>query len=490
MCFSSRIGFALLFFALLNSAGLTHSESIAISADPPPRGGSEATRQAPESPTAIGSGRAGYLYAALPNQNRLCRIWADGRTRLAEGSGSEGSGPVGTSSVSGRLDRANAISLDSLGSLYLTEENNSRIRGLTYGGIIRTVAGTGIYGFSGDGGPASSAQVRGSEDVEVDRAGNLYIADTSNGRVRMVTPGGIINTVSGTGTQGFNGDGGPAASAWLAYPRGVAVDTAGNLYIADFGNERIRMVESYSGITTCFPQVAVGGGFTTVVTLGNAGSDSLSGTLALWDQQGKPLAVDGSLEDPVSHVQALRSHAFPVSIPAGGVSFLTISPLSPGDPTTSGWAQFQSLGGSPYGVAAYKFVVSGSLQSVAGVLPSPTMQSATIPVDDDLSLSRFTGYAIANPGVSTIQIDLVEVSVDGKTASALDPIVLGPGEQKARFLFQDPKAAADFKGTAVLSGKDGAAFTAVALVQVQCATGPVYTVIPVLPAKAPNLPHQ
>ena len=118
------------------------------------------------------------------------------------------------------------------------------------------------------------------------------------------------------------------------------------------------------------------------------------------------------------------------------------------------------------------------------------MQSATIPVDDDLSLSRFTGYAIANPGVSTIQIDLVEVSVDGKTASALDPIVLGPGEQKARSLFQDPKAAADFKGTAVLSGKDGAAFTAVALVQVQCATGPVYTVIPVLPAKAPNLPHQ
>lgn len=378
MSFLPRIGLALLFFNLFDSAGPSDCENIAVSADLPPGDGSEATNQTAE--------------------------------------------------------LSSASSSDSLGSHRLTKERNSPIAGLPYGGIIRTLAGTGIYGFSGDGGPGSSAQVRGPDDVEVDLAGNLYIAD--------------------------------------------------------LGNERIRMVESFSGVTTCFPHVAVGGGFSTVVTLGNAGSEPLSGSLALWDQQGKPWLVNGSLEDPVSGARALAGQNFPISIPAGGISFLTISPQSPGDPTTSGWAELQSSGGSPYGVATFKCVLSGSLQSVVGVLPSPAMQSATFPVDDDLSLSRFTGYAVANPGVSTIQIELVEVSADGKTASVLDPIVLGPGEQRARFIFQDPKATADFKGTAVLTGKDGAAFTAVALVQVQCATGPVYTVIPVLPAKSPNLPNQ
>src|SRR5450759_3678122 len=109
-------------------------------------------------------------------------------------------------------------------------------------GIISTVAGNGKAGFSGDGGPATGAQLHFPQGVAVDVAGNLYIADTNNSSIRKVTPGGTITTVAGNGTAGFSGDGGPATSAQLYNPFGVAVDAAGNLYTADRGNLRIRKV--------------------------------------------------------------------------------------------------------------------------------------------------------------------------------------------------------------------------------------------------------
>ena len=125
------------------------------------------------------------------------------------------------------------------------------------GGDIYTVAGDGTFGFSGDGGPATSAELNGPQGVAVDAAGNLLIADTGNGRIRVVAhtgtfygqpmTGGDIYTVAGDGTQGFSGDGGPATNARLASRRSVAVDAAGNLLIADFGNERVRVVAARTG---------------------------------------------------------------------------------------------------------------------------------------------------------------------------------------------------------------------------------------------------
>ena len=109
--------------------------------------------------------------------------------------------------------------------------------------MITTVAGNGTCGFSGDNGPATSAQLYGSHGVAVDSAGNLYIADTANNRIRKVS-NGVITTVAGNGTAGFSGDNGPATSAQLTDPEGVAVDSAGNLYIADTGNNRIRKVSN------------------------------------------------------------------------------------------------------------------------------------------------------------------------------------------------------------------------------------------------------
>lgn len=116
-------------------------------------------------------------------------------------------------------------------------------------GIISTVAGNGKAGFSGDGGPATGAQLYNPFGVAVDATGNLYIADTSNSRIRKVIPGGTITTVAGNANGLFSGDGGPATSASIGDPWGVAVDAAGNLYIADAANSLIRKVATKAPFT-------------------------------------------------------------------------------------------------------------------------------------------------------------------------------------------------------------------------------------------------
>jgi len=145
------------------------------------------------------------------------------------------------------LNAPERVAFDSAGSLYIADTINNRIRKVS-GGTITTVAGNGSAGFSGDGGPATSASLFWPTGVAVDSAGNLYIADSWNNRIRKVA-GGTITTVAGNGNGWFSGDGGPATSASLGYPNDVAVDSSGDLYIADYWNNRIRKV-SRGTITT------------------------------------------------------------------------------------------------------------------------------------------------------------------------------------------------------------------------------------------------
>ena len=126
-----------------------------------------------------------------------------------------------------------------------------RLLSATHGtGAVTDVAGTGFIGYTGDGGPATSAKLYFPSGVAIDAAGNMYIADTFNHVIRLVNVDtNKITTVAGTGkSYGYSGDGGPATSAKLSDPRGVAIDTAGNIYIADSGNNVIRMVTSGTGI--------------------------------------------------------------------------------------------------------------------------------------------------------------------------------------------------------------------------------------------------
>src|SRR5207253_1800358 len=131
---------------------------------------------------------------------------------------------------------------DGSGNLFIADYGNNRIRRMdAVSGLITTVAGDGVAGFSGDGGPATSASLNTPWGVAVDGSGNLFIADRSNHRIRRVDAvSGIITTVAGNGVAGFSGDGGPAVGASLHFPSGVAVDSSGNLFIADRTNQRIR----------------------------------------------------------------------------------------------------------------------------------------------------------------------------------------------------------------------------------------------------------
>lgn len=137
------------------------------------------------------------------------------------------------------LSRHDGIAVDADGNLYIADTENHRVRRVDVTGTIRTIAGTGVAGFSGDGGVATEAQLNEPKDVTVDAAGNVYIADTDNHRIRGVDPGGQIETFAGTGTQGSAGLGGVATAADLNRPAALLLDGSGNLVIADTDNHRI-----------------------------------------------------------------------------------------------------------------------------------------------------------------------------------------------------------------------------------------------------------
>jgi uncharacterized protein (TIGR03437 family) len=203
-------------------------------------------------PYGVAVDSAGNLYIADSANNVIRKVANGVITTFAGTNGSFGFGGDNGSATSALLFTPSAVAVDSAGNLYILDSGNDVIRKVSASsGVITTVAGTNAtYGFGGDNGPATSAELNGPNGIAVDSAGNLYIADTSNSRIRKVSASnGVITTFAGDGTPGFTGDGSSATSAELNGPWGVAVDSAGNLYIADLGNNRIRKV-SGGEITT------------------------------------------------------------------------------------------------------------------------------------------------------------------------------------------------------------------------------------------------
>ena len=156
----------------------------------------------------------------------------------------------GIPATSASLNDPFDVAVDSLGNVYVADRQNNRVRKIDTSGIISTLAGTGDWGYGGDGGPAAEAALNDPSSVAVDAAGNVYVADTLNHRIRKIDAAGTISTVAGTGQEGYGGDGGQALEALLRSPRGVAVDTAGNLYVADSVNYRIRKIDAAGTIAT------------------------------------------------------------------------------------------------------------------------------------------------------------------------------------------------------------------------------------------------
>jgi sugar lactone lactonase YvrE len=202
--------------------------------------GGPATAAQLNTPQAVATDSSGNLYIADTFNNVVRKVTASGAISTIAGNGTAGFGGDGGAATAAQLNGPQGIAVDASGNIYVADTQNARVRRIS-GGAISTIAGNGTAGFGGDNGAATAAELNVPIGLAVDTAGNLYIADFVNNRIRKVS-GGTIATVAGTGLSGYSGDGGPATSAQLHTPAGVAVDTGGNLYIADLGNNAVRKV--------------------------------------------------------------------------------------------------------------------------------------------------------------------------------------------------------------------------------------------------------
>jgi hypothetical protein len=204
--------------------------------------GGQATAAELASPGYLAIDGTGNLYIADYGSQSVRIVNTSGIINLYAGNGTAGFSGDGGQATAAELNTPVGLAIDGANNLYITDYTNYRIRKVDNTGIMSTFAGTGTNGFSGDGGQATAAKISNCQGLCLDGVGNVYIADYANARIRIVIPSGVINTIAGNGTVGFSGDGGPATAAELSSPTDVALDASGNLYVVDAGNNRIRKV--------------------------------------------------------------------------------------------------------------------------------------------------------------------------------------------------------------------------------------------------------
>jgi len=204
--------------------------------------GGQATSAAMNHPRGVAFDASGNMYIADELNHRIRRVTPGGVITTFAGNGTAGFSGDGVLAPNAQLNQPEDVLADASGNIYIADSGNHRIRKISPGGTISTIAGTGTFGFNGDNQAAVNAQLNRPVSIALDASGNLYIADASNHRVRKMTTSGTITTVAGNGVQGYSGNGGSATSARLRFPVGIALDSANNLYIADAGNHVVREV--------------------------------------------------------------------------------------------------------------------------------------------------------------------------------------------------------------------------------------------------------
>jgi sugar lactone lactonase YvrE len=234
--------------------------------------------------TAVGPD--GSIYVTDTRNHVVRRIDPDGIVSTFAGTGEAGFGGDGGPATEAQLTWPHDVTVDSAGNVYITDSNNHRIRLVDTNGVITTIAGTDVRGYNGDGIPAVEAQLRNPKSISL-YAGDIYFADSLNHRIRMIDDvTGLITTIAGSGTAGYSGDGGPATEAMLDTPQRIDLDSHGNVYIADTGNNRIRRVNAETGII----ETIVGTGIP-----GYSGDDGLAVDAAVDSPRGLALADNQNL---------------------------------------------------------------------------------------------------------------------------------------------------------------------------------------------------
>ncbi len=268
--------------------------------------GGQATLSRLGAPQGLAVDAAGNIFISEYGEMRIRKVTPNGIiTTVAGIFRSIGSSGDGGPATSAQLNFPNSVTVDAAGSLYIAEGSGNRIRKVSPNGIISTIAGTGIGGYGGDGGSATSALLSGPDDVALDAAGNLYITDRGNSRIRQVDINGIITTVAGGSIDSNLGDGGLATLARINNPSGIAVDAAGNIFISDTLNRRIRKVDTNGIITT-----VVGTGQS-----GSTGDGGLAINATLREAYGITLDARGNLYIADALASRVRKVTYAASLP-------------------------------------------------------------------------------------------------------------------------------------------------------------------------------
>jgi sugar lactone lactonase YvrE len=366
--------------------------------------GSAATNASLGSPNGVAVDASGNLFIADTGNQRIREVSTNGIITTVAGNGTEGYSGNGGAATNASLYYPDGVAADASGNLFIADNLNSCIRKVNTNGIITTVAGNGTWGYSGDGGAATNAQLHFPYGVAVDASGNLFIADTSNHRIRMVSTNGIITTVAGNGTGGYSGDGGAATNANLHAPYRVAVDTSGNLFIADYFNSRVRRVSTNGIITT-----VAGNG-----TWGYSGDGGAATNANLADPVGVAVDASGNLFIADYAKQRIRT------VSANGIITTVAGNGNNGYSGDGGKATSASLN-SPYGVAVDAsgnlFIADTYNNRIRKVIPN---QGATLALNN-VTAANAGNYQVVVTGsggsVTSSVVTLIVATITNQPAS-------------------------------------------------------------------------
>jgi uncharacterized protein YjiK len=369
-------------------------------------------------PASVAVNAAGDLFIADAGNKRIREVnLATGVITTVVGNGTSGYSGDNGQATAAELSNVRGVALDAAGDLFVADSDNERIREVNVStGIISTVAGNGTFGYSGDNGLATAAELAFPTGLAVDSAGDIFVADTDNSRVREVNhTTGVITTIAGNGTSGYSGDNGPATVAELNYPRGVALDSSGNLYIADAYNARIREVGLASDVIT----TAAGTG-----TSGYTGDNGTATAIELCNPFG--VMVDSNGDVIIADTSNDR-----VRVVTSGATTVTVTPAA----TTTTLNAVSTTYGSDADVALTANVAANS--------PS----TATV--------SEGTVTFTISSGTTTIGVYTSATVSEGTVTDVVDlaPLDLGAGAYSLSAVYNPAAPTPNFQTSSVTTGQ-------------------------------------
>lgn len=343
-------------------------------------------------PAGIACDNSGNVYFCEIGNSVVRKVSASGIISTVAGTGVQGFSGNGGPATAAKINQPTGVAVDDTGNIYFTDDGNNMIRKINTAGIISTIAGTGTAGYFGDLGLAVNAQLNGPSGVAIDRKGNVYIADVYNHAVRKIDTGGRITTIAGDGSPGYSGNGYSALIASLNFPKGIAVDSTGNIYVVDQGNSCVRRINTGGYIYA----------YAGTDTMGYAGDGSYGYKAKL----SAPTEVAPDRSGNV-YIADFNNHVVRKMTASGFISTYAGSGTS-GYSGDGGNARMANMAG-PYGVAVSntgRLYITDEINNVIRVIDISTG------VEQTIDLNPFTLKVYPNPsdGVITIEIPATKVA--------------------------------------------------------------------------------